>query len=212
MYTIKLNADKTLTTTIKATLMQKENGVDKIQFLIPQTYLEHDLSDYMITMVWADPNGNLHTGLLDRDVGTYKEYIRCVYTVTKDFLSQSGNIEVWINMMNPALDDDISYKILRSHSTTITVEKPSSYVDFADYETLEAMKATIKKLDNNMPTDLAIDDTDNLHLVHEGAKVGDGVEILVPGDNDLSDGDHDGIIDLDISEDEDEENINFVEL
>lgn len=196
MYTIKLNADKTLTTTIKATLMQKENGVDKIQFLIPQTYLEHDLSDYMITMVWADPNGNLHTGLLDRDVGTYKEYIRCVYTVTKDFLSQSGNIEVWINMMNPALDDDISYKILRSHSTTITVEKPSSYVDFADYETLEAMKQKMKELSNSMPTDLAISEDDNLHLVHAESQIGNGVEIIVPGDNDTEDSEHDGIVEI----------------
>jgi len=204
MYTIKLNNDKTLETTIKTTLMQKENGVDKIQFLLPPTYESQDLSEYMITMVWRDPNGNLHTGLLERDLDIYRNYIRCVYTATKEFLSQAGEIEVWLNMMNPALDDDIPYKTLRTFSTVIRVDKPGSYADFADYEALEAMKQKIKDLDDSMPTDLVVDEeTDNLHLVHGDEQIGNGVEIMVPGDHDLDDGEHDGIVDLDVITDDD---------
>lgn len=204
MYTIKLNNDKTLETTVKTTLMQKENGVDKIQFLLPPTYESQDLSEYMITMVWRDPNGNLHTGLLERDLDIYRNYIRCVYTATKEFLSQAGEIEVWLNMMNPALDDDIPYKTLRTFSTVIRVDKPGSYADFADYEALEAMKQKIKDLDDSMPTDLVVDEeTDNLHLVHGDEQIGNGVEIMVPGDHDLDDGEHDGIVDLDVITDDD---------
>lgn len=211
MYTIKLNSDKTLTTTIKATLMQKENGVDKIQFLLPQTYLECDLKDYIITMVWTDPNGNYHTKLLEQDEETYKDYIRCVFTATKEFLSNAGSIEVWINAMNPDLDDDVPYKTFRSYSTTIRVEKPTPYVDFADFETIEAMKQAIKDIGSVMPTDVVIDEeTDNLHLVHNDAHIGDGVEILVPTDYDNDDGAKDGVIDLDsIPDDEDP---TFIEL
>lgn len=198
MYTIKVNPDKTLTTTIKTTLMQKENGIDQIQFLLPPTYESQDLSEYMITMVWRDPNGNSHTGLLERDLEMYRNYIRCVYTATKEFLSQAGEIEVWLNMMNPALDDDIPYKTLRTFSTVIRVDKPGSYADFADYEALEAMKQKIKDLDDSMPTDLAIDEeTDNLHLVHGDEQIGDGVEILVPATFDELDGEKDGIINVD---------------
>lgn len=204
MYTIKLNNDKALETTVKTTLMQKENGVDKIQFLLPPTYESQDLSEYMITMVWRDPNGNLHTGLLERDLDIYRNYIRCVYIATKEFLSQAGEIEVWLNMMNPALDDDIPYKTLRTFSTVIRVDKPGSYADFADYEALEAMKQKIKDLDDSMPTDLAVDEeTDNLHLVHGDEQIGNGVEIMVPGDHDLDDGEHDGIVDLDVITDDD---------
>ena len=196
MYTIKLNNDKTLETTVKTTLMQKENGVDKIQFLIPPEYEEQDLSDYIITLVWFDTNDNMHTELLERDLETYRDYIRCVYTATREFLSQAGEIEVHLNMMNPDLSDDIPYKILRSCSTVIRVNKPGSYADFADYETLEAMKQKMKELSNSMPTDLVISEDDNLHLVHEETQIGNGVEIISASNPDDQDGTHDGVIEI----------------
>lgn len=195
MYTIKLNADKSLTTTVKTTLMQKENNVDKIQFLLPQTYLDQDLSDYTVSLIWADVNENIHTEVLERDLETYKDYIRCVFNVTKNFLMQSGDITVWLNLVNLSADEE--YQMLRSYSTVVTVSKPSNIVDFADYETLEAMKKKIRDLDKAMPTDLEIDEEDNLHLVHEDEKIGEGVEILMPSQFDELDNDNDGIINVD---------------
>ena len=195
MYTIKLNADKSLTTTVKTTLMQKENNVDKIQFLLPQTYLDQDLSDYTVSLIWADVNENIHTEVLERDLETYKDYIRCVFNVTKNFLMQSGDITVWLNLVNLSADEE--YQMLRSYSTVVTVSKPSNIVDFADYETLEAMKKKIRDLDKAMPTDLEIDEEDNLHLVHEDEKIGEGVEILMPSQFDELDESNDGIVDVD---------------
>lgn len=171
MYTIKMNSDKSLVTTVKATLMQKENNVDKIQFLLPKTYEEHDLTEYIVTLIWLDTNDNRHTELLESDLVTYEDYIRCVFNVTRDFLAQAGNIDVKLALSLPENDE-----VLYTNSTTVTVYKPDA-MDNSDYETIDAMRKKIAELDGAMPTDLEIDGEDNLHLIHDTEKIGEGVVI-----------------------------------
>ena len=77
-------------------------------------------------------------------------------------------------------------------------------------EKLEAYKAEIAKLKENMPTDLAIGEHENLHLVHDDKQIGEGVEILMPTQFEELDGSKDGIIDVDDVEPEPQGN--FIEL
>lgn len=105
---------------------------------------------------------------------------------------------------------------LESNSTTLMINRPNGFTDYVNFEDIEAYKAQIAQLNREMakmPNDLKIDEEDKLHLVHDDERIGEGVEILVPGDNDLNDGNHNGIIevdDLDYSEPDD--NPQFIEL
>lgn len=104
---------------------------------------------------------------------------------------------------------------LESNSTTLTVRKPDGFNDYVNFEDIEAYKAQIAQLSRdvaNMPNDLKIDENDYLHLVHDEERIGEGVEILVPTDMDLDDGNHDGIIEVDDLPDGGEDNPEFIEL
>ena len=105
---------------------------------------------------------------------------------------------------------------LESNSTTLMIRKPDGFNDYVNFEDIEAFKAQIAQLNRDvakMPNDLAIDEKDYLHLTRDGEAIGVGVEVLVPGDNDLDDGNHNGIIETDELDTTDDNNDpNFIEL
>jgi len=214
MYTIMMDENKNLITTVKKTIMQKENFVDKIQFLLPKEYEGMGLSEFIVTLWYVDPNQNSHSRTLAVEDELYKDFLRCEFDIDRNFVSVAGNVKVWLVLVNPNPDDDDELNMLRTNSTYITISKPNEYVDFADYEKMQAMEEIIKRnsmdisdLENTIPTDLKIDeDTEKLYIVHEDTLLGEGVEIIVPTDMDLDDDNHDGIVDLDYTPSNEEGN------
>jgi len=214
MYTIVMDKYKNLNTTVRTTLFQKESLVDKIQFLVPPTYDEIDnIADYNAVLKYVDPNGNFHSEVLACDEEMYKNYLRYTLPVDTKLTSVAGNLTVritFIDFSDDAENPEISK--LETNSTTIRINKPDGFNDFVNSEDIEAYKAELAKLKKNMPTDLEIGEHENLHLVHEGNKIGEGVEILMPTQIDESDDNHDGIIDVDNIQPEPEPQGNFIEL
>ena len=214
MYTIVMDKYKNLNTTVRTTLFQKESLVDKIQFLVPPTYDEIDnIADYNAVLKYVDPNGNFHSEVLACDEEMYKNYLRYTLPVDTKLTSVAGNLTVritFIDFSDDAENPEISK--LETNSTTIRINKPDGFGDFINAEDIDAYKAEIAKLKKAMPTDLEIGEHENLHLVHEGNKIGEGVEILMPTQIDELDDNHDGIIDVDNIQPEPEPQGNFIEL
>ena len=214
MYTIVMDKYKNLNTTVRTTLFQKESLVDKIQFLVPPTYDEIDnIADYNAVLKYVDPNGNFHSEVLACDEEMYKNYLRYTLPVDTKLTSVAGNLTVritFIDFSDDAENPEISK--LETNSTTIRINKPDGFNDFINAEDIDAYKAEIAKLKEAMPTDLEIGEHENLHLVHEGNKIGEGVEILMPTQFDELDDNHDGIIDVDNIQPEPEPQGNFIEL
>ena len=219
MYTIMMDENKNLITTVKKTIMQKENFVDKIQFLLPKEYEGMGLSGFVVNLWYVDPNQNSHNRTLAVEEELYKDFLRCEFNIDRDFVSVAGNVKVWLVLVNPNPDDNDEISMLRTNSTYITISKPNEYVDFADYEKMQAMEEILKlntkdilNIEATIPTDLKIDeDTDKLYMVHEDTLLGEGVEIIVPTDMDLDDDSHDGIVDLDYTPSDNEEENNSEE-
>jgi len=192
---------------------------DKIQFLIPPTYQGNELKDYIVTLKYVDPNGNFHSEVLTADDELYKDYIRYVLPVGTKLTQVSGNLTCRLTLVKYEQGDDtLVIDKMETNSTIIRVERPVGFTDNVDFEDIEAFKAQMNQmsrdittLQDDMPNDLEISDEDILHLTHDGNPIGNGVEVLVPGDEDLDDGERDGIIDLDEigGDDEDPE---FIEL
>lgn len=92
MYTIVMDKYKNLNTTVRTTIFQQESLADKIQFLVPPTYLGNELKDYIVTLKYVDPNGNFHGETLVLDEEMYKDYLRYELPVTTKLTQVAGNI------------------------------------------------------------------------------------------------------------------------
>lgn len=206
MYTILMDNQKNLITTVKNTIHYKENGVDKIHFLLPPLYEETDIKECIVTLKYIDPYGNFHAEILTPDEELYKNYIRYTLPITTKFTQVVGNIKLRLSIDKfiPGGESTI-INVLDTNSTTVVVTKPEGFNDYVSFEDIEAWKKQLADMNNNitelqdeMPTDLEIsEETDNLHLIHNGVQIGDGVEILVPSQFDELDNDKDGIVDVD---------------
>ena len=64
MYTIVMNKDKSLQATKTTTIYQRENLVDKIQFLFPQQYDEFDFTTCTATLKYVDQANIPHAEIL----------------------------------------------------------------------------------------------------------------------------------------------------
>ena len=55
MYTFLLNKDKSLLATERIKIYQREKLVDKVQFILPQSYEEIDLTNKNVKLVKSPP-------------------------------------------------------------------------------------------------------------------------------------------------------------
>ena len=99
MYTIVMDKYKNLNTTVRTTIFQQESMIDKIQFLIPPVYEGTDLSDYIVTLKYVDPNGNFHSEVLELDAEKYKDYLRYVLPVTTKLTQVSGKLTLRLTLI-----------------------------------------------------------------------------------------------------------------
>ena len=221
MYTIIMDKYKNLNTTVRTTLFSQESAVDKIQFLIPPQYNEVDLTDYIVTLKYVDPNGNFHSEVLTLDAEMYKNYLRYELPVTTELTQVCGTLTLRLTLMKfsqqetegeegEGEDEELIVDRLETESTTITIQKPTGFMDYVEIEDIDIYTAQlaqltkeVEDLSEKVPTDLEINsENQNLHLVHDSTQIGEGVEILQPVQFDELDDAKDGIFDVD----------NFVEL
>lgn len=205
MYTIIMDKYKNLNTTVRTSLFKQESMVDKIQFLIPPEYEGIDISDYIVTLKYVDPNGNFHSEVLEKDIEMYKDYLRYALPVTTKLTQVAGTIMIRLTLVKFANEaENVEIDKLETASTTLSIRQPDGFSDYVNFEDIEAYKAQVanlnrdvEKLSEEMPNDLAIGEHENLHLTHDGERIGEGVEILMPTMSDEQDDSKDGIFDVD---------------
>ena len=216
MYTIVMDNNKNLNTTVRAVLYKNENLADKIQFLLPLTYDGNegrevvdeetgdiirvrdgviDLSEYTVTLKYVDPNGNFHSEVLVQDAEKYKNRLRYTLPVNSKITAVAGNIAARLTLIY--FEEEGAFNKIETNSTQIHIDKPQGFDDYVNFEDIEAFKKEVSELKKAMPDDLAVDEKDKLHLTHEGTPIGEGVEIAVPIQFDDLDGENDGVIDVD---------------
>lgn len=199
MYTIIMNDDKSLTTSIRKTLYQREKLADKIQFLIPQKYGVMDLSKCTAKLKYIDQGNISRSELLAKDSELYKDRLRFLLPVDNKLNYFAGNISIRIIFTNKEMGQE-----LRTGDCIITIE-PSGIIEEENStesssevnEKIVALENQIKELQENQANDLKLTD-DLLQLSIDGETIGEGVTLPKKGsaDADLDD-DGDVVIDLD---------------
>ena len=95
MYTIIMNQNKQLIVTQSATLYQRENLVDQLEFIYPQFYGDINLSECTTILSYTDIGNVRHQEVLLPDVDLYKENkIRATLPVTTKLSRFAGDVAI----------------------------------------------------------------------------------------------------------------------
>lgn len=226
-----MKASKDLIVTSNAKLYQGENAVENMVFYVFESLFDGiaNLADYTATLYYTTPGNEAYMEILDKQEISNKDgYLQYQLPVTTKITKVAGDIEMQL-VFSWNDEETNTQHVLKSGHLTITVDKFIDYFKYVSNDSLSSIENKIQELDakaselhaiadeiqDNTPDDLILDE-DILHLAKNKQKMGDGVEIIVPGDPDLEDSSRDGIVDLDeldqTDDDIDTENLMFVEL
>ncbi len=178
MYSIKMNADKSLSTTIRATIYQYERNADTIVFLLPKFYGDVSLSDCDVYLEYILQDGIGDTIELKLEPEPYNDgYYMYRLPMDARFTKDVGTIELWLCAI-----DRQDNKVLESGTAHVKVEKRK---DIADYyasgvlSQIDRLAARVEiiaagKADNLIYTE----DDSGIQLEADGVPIGDRVNIV----------------------------------
>ena len=195
MYTILINDDNTLTTSVRERIMQRSKLVDSLHFLCPQTYKELDMADFTVTLEYILPvSREYKTEELVKSDELYKEMLEYKLSFDTDLTKEAGEIEVKLTFSKVDLDEDgnnIQY-VRKISSTTITIVPIEAWCDIIPDKALDAIDQRIIKTDAQIKALLDVNeitrlekadnlvlDSENkeLYLTAEGEQIGDKVKL-----------------------------------
>ena len=195
MYTILVNGDNSLTTSIKERVMQRSKLVDSLHFLVDPIYKELDMSDFTVTMEYILPvSKEYKSEELVKSDELYKGMLEYKLPFDTDLTKEAGEIEVKLTFSKVDLDadgNDIQY-VRKISATSITIVPIESWCDIIPDKALDAIDQRIIKtdaqikalLDANEITrlekaDNLVLDSENkeLYLTAEGNQIGDKVKL-----------------------------------
>lgn len=176
MYAIKMNSDKSLTTTIKATIYQHEKNADTLVFLVPKTYEDIDLANCTMLIRYILPTGIGKSEELEMDPEPYKTYYQYRLKVTTMITSVPGKIELWLSAID--LQDNLIFK---SGTAFIEVSPSKDITDYfsdEDMEQLDKLNAKVALLEQNKADNIIYDSEDNyLQLTANGTPIGNKIDM-----------------------------------
>ena len=195
MYTILVNDDNTLTTSVRERIMQRSKLVDSLHFLVSPTYKELDMTDFTVTMEYILPVSKEYVSeVLVKSEELYKEMLEYKLPFNTDLTKEAGEIEVKLTFSKVDLDEDgnnIQY-VRKISATSITIIPVESWCDIIPDKALDAIDQRIIKTDAQIKAlieaneitrlekaDNLVLDNENkeLYLTAEGNQIGDKVKL-----------------------------------
>ena len=200
MYTILVNNDNTLTTSVRERIMQRSKLVDSLHFLVSPIYKGLDMTDFTVTMEYILPVSKEYVSeVLVKSEELYKEMLEYKLPFNTDLTKEAGEIEVKLTFSKVDLDEDgndIQY-VRKISATSITIVPIESWCDIIPDKALDAIDQRIIKTDAQIKALLEaneitrLEKADNLvldgenkelYLTAEGNQIGDKVKLSDLGD------------------------------
>ena len=225
MYTLKITDENTVVTTVKESIVERSNYVDKIQIVTSKLYREQiDMTDTTVYMKYKLPESDKikMTQLIINNLEYEQNYIQYLIPVDAALTAEAGDIEVSFTFLKLIANEDKSYTSY-IRKTTSGVIHITPLVQFDKYEPSEmfteidqrllVMEGMIKDLDaqnkaayEGMVKDIRLD-TDGRKITltdRNGDDTGDGIVVknlsaMVAEDmtGKDPDGTQDGVVHLD---------------
>lgn len=200
MYTILVNEDNTLTTSVKERIMQRSKLVDSLHFLVEPLYNEHDMSTFTATMKYKLPVSNEPCSeILVLSEELHKGRLEYKLPFDTKLTREAGEIEVMLTFTKVDLDADgngVQY-VRPTDTSTITIVPIAAWTNITTDSALNAVdqrmlqaEAIIKALsetgDINASTkadNIILDkDTNELYLTANGNLIGNKISLEDLGD------------------------------
>lgn len=213
MYTLKVNNENQVITTVKETIMQRTNCADKVQILIGKQYRDIDMSNAIVYMEYKLPISNkLKLLKLNKSEDKNDDWMRFVIPSDLQFTSEAGDIAVVFKIYSIQFIDEKAVWVNRNSQEgfiTITPIVPWADINidemFSDIDqrliALEMLSQNIeaqsKTMYENMATDVVIDN-EKIHLTTINGVTGEGVALDDVSEHTISkmiDADMDGTAD-----------------
>ena len=195
MYTILVNDDNTLTTSIKERVMQRSKLVDSLHFLVEPTYKELNIADFTVTLEYVLPISKKYkVETLIKSDELYKERLEYKLPFDTNLTREYGDIEIQLTFTKVDLDEegkDIQY-VRKTSTTSITIVPISVWSDVIPDEALTDLDQKILKTDaqikelREMQENIFVEKADNLvldeenkelYLTAEGNQIGNKVKL-----------------------------------
>ena len=191
MYAVKMNVDKSLQTTIKATIYQYDKNADTLVVLLPMTYEDKNISDCTVLLRYILPNEVGKSEELEMCPEPYKDYYMYRLKVSSGFTDTPGKIEMWVSVIDT--HDDL---VLKTSSIFIDVHPTKDitrYLSPDDRNQLDKLNEKVSRLEKGKADNLIFDsDGQYLQLTANGSPIGDQVDMSSVGN---------GVIEFDSSDD-----------
>ena len=211
MYTILVNDDNTLTTSIKERIMQRSKLVDSLHFLVEPTYKELNIADFTVTLEYVLPISKKYkVETLIKSDELYKERLEYKLPFDTNLTREYGDIEIQLTFTKVDLDEegkDIQY-IRKTSTTSITIVPISAWSDVIPDEALTDLDQKILKTDaqikelHEIQENILVEKADNLvldeenkelYLTAEGNQIGNKVKLSDLG-NEIVQSSNEGLI------------------
>ncbi len=207
---ILMTSRKQLKITEDSKLYQKENIVDQLIFLLPVKYGEIELSNFTVTCIYLNPQGERKTELLTAEEELYKENF-LMYKLPVDTEISKYNGIITLSLSCVWLDSDtMKQYVLKTGTVQIEISPIRDLYEFIPDSTLAVLDQKMLQLDakiqavemieeqlpSEIPNDLKLEGDHKLHLSIDGNSIGEGVEVLTSV-QDVDGTPTDGVIDLD---------------
>lgn len=205
MYTILVNNQNELITTVKERIMQRSKLVDKLHFLVDPMYKDLDMSTFSVVMEYITPiSREYKTEILVLSDELYKDKLEYTLPFDTYLTKEGGKIEVQLTFVRVEMDEDgnTTQRVRKTSPTTITVTPINAWSNIIPDDALTALDQRIimtqamieatnemnQYLNESKADDISYnEDTNELQLMAAGNAIGNKV-VVKSGVSDLKDG------------------------
>ena len=150
MYVILMQSDKTLVQRHKVIIYQREKLVDKIRFLVPQTYEDMMLSECRVVLKYVDPGNVAHPETLTKEEELYKDHLSYLFPIDTELTAFAGDIKIRLSFLQLNPENGLHEEVLHSSETVITVRPLSDYFSFKSDDSLEIIDQAMIELESKI--------------------------------------------------------------
>lgn len=214
---ILINSSKDLIISRQSRVYQKENAVNSLIIYCPRTLDQvEDMSELYGILYYTTATNDAYVEALDQIESDKDGYVAYTLSIGSKFTASAGENTVSMAFTRDRNGEEV---VMHTGEIKIPIYKWDNAFKYVSTDGLASIVNRIHEIEDKVPDDLIIEE-DVLYLAkkvmnetsqkEELTPMADGVEILIPGDKDSEDQDHDGIIDLD--EDTPEEGYEYIDL
>lgn len=204
LYTLLINENNEIVTTVKERIMQRSKLVDNLHFLVEPTYKGIDMSDFTVMLEYLLPvSREYQTEILVKSNELYKEMLEFKLPFDTCLTKEAGHIELQLTFLRVSLDAEGNsiQQVRKVGPATITIVPISAWSNIIADSALSALDQRLIQIDSmlNMANEMnqylvetkadnIVHDktTNTLQLTANGQPIGDIVELGDMGTNIVS--------------------------